>query len=67
MLDLNQKDVQRLDGVIRQSQKSRLQEEFDMVTLYIAKTGVQKVYENMVICTPELHKAKRVLVCLHDP
>lgn len=67
MLDINQKDVQRLDGVVRQSQKSRLQEEFDMVTLYIAKTGVQKVYENMVICTPELHKAKRVLVCLHDP
>ncbi|KAK6583588.1 hypothetical protein PZA11_003318 [Diplocarpon coronariae] len=63
------KDVgtSRLSDVIRTAQKHDLAEQHDMIPLYVQRTKLSRAFENQVLVTPELNRAKKILLIIHDP
>ncbi|KAK2624188.1 hypothetical protein QTJ16_006138 [Diplocarpon rosae] len=57
----------RLSEIIRTAQKSDLAEQHDMIPLYVQRTKLSRSFENQVLVTPELNKAKKILLIIHDP
>ncbi|SZF03334.1 unnamed protein product [Blumeria hordei] len=64
--DFKDKDLQRVSEVARAADKNIFAEKFGMVPLYIQKT-TSHITRNMVLASPELHKAKRIFMIIHDP
>lgn len=64
---LNDIGTTRLSNVIRTAQKSDLADKHNMIPLYIQRTKICRSFENQVLVTPELHRAKKILLIIHDP
>ncbi|KAI9053957.1 hypothetical protein LZ554_002901 [Drepanopeziza brunnea f. sp. 'monogermtubi'] len=64
---LNEIGMSRMSDIIRSAQKIGLAEKHDMIPLYIQRTKISRSFENQVLVTPELHKAKKILLIIHDP
>ncbi|KAF8861541.1 histone deacetylase A-like protein [Acephala macrosclerotiorum] len=65
--DISAKGTERMSDVIRRAQKSVLAEKYNMRPLKIMRTGISEMFENQVLATPELGKAKKVIMFIHDP
>ncbi|CZR53652.1 related to histone deacetylase A [Phialocephala subalpina] len=65
--DISARATERMSDVIRRAQKSVLSDEYNMRPLKIMRTGITELFENQVLATPELGKAKKVIVFIHDP
>lgn len=57
----------RIHDVIRKYQYMTLQERYEMVPVYILRENLYKSFEYEVLATPNVDKAKKVLLILHDP
>ncbi|KAI1006064.1 Histone deacetylase [Podosphaera aphanis] len=65
--DFKDKDLQHMTEVVRAAEKNVFAEEFGMVPLFIQRTLSNRIFKNMVLASPELHKARRILMVIHDP
>jgi histone deacetylase 6 len=65
-------DVERshgvpMDDVIRSYQFRHLFNKYKMTSLYIQRDKISQSFENQVLATQGLHKARNILVIIHDP
>ena len=58
---------ERLHDVIRNAQRQVLQAKHNMTPLYVQRQHLYKSFENQVLVTPDLDRARKVLVIIHDP
>ncbi|RDW95348.1 hypothetical protein BP5796_01111 [Coleophoma crateriformis] len=58
---------ERMDAVIQSGLQRQLIEKFKMVSVYIQRDGLSKLFENQVVATPGLYNAKKILLIIHDP
>ncbi len=65
--DLQEIGTSRLSETIRTSQKNDLGALHGMFPLYIQRTKISRSFENQVLITRDLHKAKKILLIIHDP
>lgn len=65
--DLQDQGTDRLSDIIRTAQKGSLGERYGMFPLFIQRTKISRSFENQVLVTPEIHKAKKILLIIHDP
>ncbi|RKF77633.1 Histone deacetylase clr3 [Golovinomyces cichoracearum] len=65
--DFKESSLQRVSEVARMAEKNILAEKFGMIPLYIQRTVSNKIFKNMVLASPELYKARKILVIVHDP
>ena len=67
LADLQMQGTDRLSDVIRTSQKSILGDKYNLVPLYVQRNKLSRSFDNQVLATPELHKARKILLIIHDP
>jgi histone deacetylase 6 len=67
LAELQVQGTDRLSDVIRTSQKSILGDKYNMVPLYVQRNKLSRSFDNQVLATPELHKARKILLIIHDP
>ncbi|KAH6717606.1 hypothetical protein BKA61DRAFT_289348 [Leptodontidium sp. MPI-SDFR-AT-0119] len=67
LADLQERGTDRLSDMIRTAQKSTLGERHGMFPLYVQRTKLSRSFENQVLVTPEIDKARRILMIIHDP
>ncbi|CZT10489.1 related to histone deacetylase A [Rhynchosporium graminicola] len=67
LADLQERSTDRLSDMIRTAQKSSLSERHGMFPLYVMRTKLSRSFENQVLVTPNIDKAKRILMVIHDP
>ncbi|KAE8447296.1 hypothetical protein EG329_010854 [Mollisiaceae sp. DMI_Dod_QoI] len=65
--DIQARSTERMSEVIRRAQKSLLSEEYNMIPIKIIRKGLTEVFNNQVLVTPELNKARKVIMIIHDP
>ncbi len=65
--ELQHRGTDRVSDMIRMAQKSILAEKHNMIPLYVQRNKLSKSFENQILATPEMHKAKRILIIIHDP
>lgn len=65
--DFKDKSLQRVSEVARAAEKNIFAEHFGMIPLYIQRTTSNRVFKNMVLASPELYKARKILMIVHDP
>ncbi|KUJ09011.1 histone deacetylase [Mollisia scopiformis] len=64
--EIQVRSTERMSDVIRRAQKSQLYDEHNMIPLKIMRKGLTEQYENQVLVTPDLYKAKKVIMFIHD-
>ncbi|KAH7413432.1 hypothetical protein BKA64DRAFT_568107 [Cadophora sp. MPI-SDFR-AT-0126] len=64
---LQEMATDRLSDMIRTAQKSTLAEKHGMFPLYVQRTKLSRAFENQVLVTPDIDKARRILMVIHDP
>jgi histone deacetylase 6 len=57
----------RLHDVLRYAQRSKLTRDHKMTALYIRRDKLSASFEDMVLATPNLYQAKKILLIVHDP
>jgi histone deacetylase 6 len=57
----------RLHEVVREAQRSRLQEKYGMIQLYVQRETLFQSFKDQVLVTPTFQEARKVLVIIHDP
>lgn len=57
----------RLHDAIRNHQRQELSQKHGMIPLLIQRDSIFKSFENQVLVSPRIDKAKRILVVMHDP
>ncbi|KAM3078099.1 Histone deacetylase hda1 [Clarireedia jacksonii] len=57
----------RVDDVIRTYQKNVLTKNHKMLSLYIQRNGITRIFDNQVLITPNIHLAKQIMIIIHDP
>ncbi|KAL2066696.1 hypothetical protein VTL71DRAFT_2768 [Oculimacula yallundae] len=67
LAELQERGTDRLSDMIRLAQKSTLSERHGMFPLYVQRTKLSRSFENQVLVTPNIDKAKRILMIIHDP
>jgi histone deacetylase 6 len=58
---------ERLHDVIRSAQRQVLQTRHNMTPLYVQRQHLYKSFENQVLVTPDLDRARKIVVIIHDP
>ena len=58
---------ERLHDVIRSAQRQVLQAKHNMTPLYVQRQHLYKSFENQVLVTPDLDRARKIMVIIHDP
>ena len=69
MIDIQQTDIHgsvRLHDELRYAQAARLMKYHKMTTLFVRRDKLSSSFENMVLATPGLYSAKKILVIIHD-
>lgn len=64
---LVESEATRMDNILRNAQRSVLSSEFKMISIYVQRTTLSKTYENQVLATPLLYRAKKIVLIIHDP
>jgi len=67
MQDLRRTDAQRASDMMRKAQQKELEDKFMMLPLYVQREKLAGAFENQVLVTPDLYKANKILLVLHDP
>lgn len=67
VLDMHAIKSKRLHDVVRESQRLVLSEKHGMIPIYLQREGLFHSYENQVLVTRGIHKAKKLLLIIHDP
>ncbi|KAI6249026.1 Histone deacetylase [Erysiphe necator] len=65
--DFKDETFQLVSEVARTAEKNVFAEEFGMVPLFIQRTISNLIFKNMVLASPEIYKAKKILMIIHDP
>ena len=53
--------------MMRKAQQKELEDKFMMLPLYVQREKLAGAFENQVLVTPDLYKANKILLVLHDP
>jgi histone deacetylase 6 len=64
---MNMLGAERISDVIRTAQRSKLAEKHTMMPLYIHRDKLSRTFKNQVLVTPDLYRAKKIMLILHDP
>jgi histone deacetylase 6 len=67
LAELQQRGTDRISDLIRTAEKSILGEKYNMIPLYVQRSKLSRSFDNQVLATPELHKARKILLIIHDP
>ncbi|RKF63027.1 Histone deacetylase clr3 [Erysiphe neolycopersici] len=65
--DFKDESLQRVSEVARTAEKNVFAEQFGMVPLFIQRTASNLIFKDMVLASPELFKARKILMVIHDP
>ena len=58
---------ERLHDTLRTAQRGNLSRDHKMVSLYVQREKLSRSFEDMVLATPGLYQAKKILLIIHDP
>ena len=67
LLELQERGTERISDVVRIAQKSKLADKYDMTPLYVQRTKLSRSFDNQILVTPDIYKAKKILLIIHDP
>jgi histone deacetylase 6 len=65
--DIQRRGGERASDVIRTAQKAMLEARHTMIPLYVQRDKLSRSFDNQVLATPELYKARKILLIIHDP
>jgi histone deacetylase 6 len=65
--EMNAGGSKRLHDVLRFAQSARLTKDHKMTSIYVRREKLSSSFEDMILATPELYHAKKILVIIHDP
>lgn len=57
----------RLDDIVRDYQKNNLSKNYNMVSLWVQRHQLARLFDNQVLITPLIGTAKKILMIIHDP
>lgn len=57
----------RLDDIVRDYQKNNLSKNHNMVSLWVQRHHLARLFDNQVLITPLIGTAKKILMIIHDP
>ncbi|KAH6669922.1 histone deacetylase [Halenospora varia] len=57
----------RISDVAREYQRSILSKKFNMIVMPIMRNKITKTFENQVLVTPGIQRARKILLIIHDP
>jgi histone deacetylase 6 len=60
-------DASRLHDVLRFAQAAKLKKDHKMTDLYVRREHLSTSFESMVLATPALYNAKKIMLIIHDP
>lgn len=58
--------ARRGDHMIRGYQRSRYQDDFQMMNLYIQRDKLSEYFDNQVLCTQDIYNAETIVLIIHD-
>jgi histone deacetylase 6 len=67
LLELQERGAERISDVVRIAQKSKLADKYEMTPLYVQRTKLSRSFDNQILVTPDIYKARKILLIIHDP